>query len=210
MLYPMPPEIEPLVIGSPPLVSYDLLKKYARIDSSDEDDLLPIYLKAAIEWAEGFTHRIIFQRGVKWPLRHFPISEIRLPLGKTVSVEAVEYVVNGQSQYLYGPSSGNSPVSGDYLERLGGDSGAIIMPPQGGCWPSPDCDVPAPVTVHFTAGWDAAEVPADIITAILFAVADAFDMRTTGDFDANAVAAGGSRFAIRQMMLSPYCMTRFY
>lgn len=209
-LRPAPPQVDPLVIGSPWLISKDLIKQHARIEISDDDNLLEIYLKSAITWAEGFTHRTIFQRAHKWTIQEFPCWELRLPCGKTQSVESIAYSVLGVTNYLYGPSSG-SPAGTDFQEDLRGDSGALLTPPRTGVWPIADYNVPAPVTINFTAGWAADEVPEDILHAIIFAVGDAYETRTSAtDYSGVQVGRGGLTLPVREAMLSPYCMTRWY
>lgn len=212
MLCPLRLKVDPLVIGSPWPISEDLIKQHSRIDDADSDEVLEVYLKAAIAWAENTTHRTIFSRAHQWVLRDFPHvhrMEIRLPRGKAQSVEGIAYWSGGQTFNLAGPSAG-SPAGVDYQEDLSGDDGGLLMPPQGGAWPSVDCDVPAPVVVNFTAGWEVGEVPADVIHAVLFAIEDMFDVRGTPDFSPAMVGAGGPRFATREALISPYRLTRWY
>jgi hypothetical protein len=207
---PLRLEIDPLA-GSPLPVDLDLIKAHAAIDSADFDALLPVYLFAAIDWAENAMHRTIFARPHRWVLRDFPrggstipsLQAIRLPRGKTQSVEQIEYVSGNQTFSLTGPSSG-SPAGTDYREGLRGDDGGVVTPVSGGNWPSVDRQAPAPVTIHFTAGWTASEVPAAIIHALLFAVADAFEMRGEADM------SSGTRFEAREALISAYRLIRFY
>jgi hypothetical protein len=210
MLSPLRLDVDPLP-ASPLPVDLDLIKSHAAIDGTDFDTLLPVYLFAAIDWAENAMHRTIFARSHRWMLRDFPrgaatipsLQGIRLPRGKTQSVEQIEYVSGNQTFSLTGPSSG-SPAGTDYREGLRGDDGGVVTPVSGGNWPSVDCDAPAPVTIHFTAGWQTSEVPAAIIHALLFAVADAFEMRSEADM------SGGSRFQAREALISAYRLMRFY
>ena len=198
--------------GSPAPFDLDLQKLHSRIDSSDEDELLQVYIGAAVSWAEGAMHRTIFQRSHRWVLRDFPVcrySDIRLPRGKASSVSGIAYVAGGQTVTLRGPSAG-SPAAADYQEDLTSDSGGVLMPPQGGSWPSVDYDAVAPVVVTFTAGWPAAEVPAELKHAILFAVEDMFDLRGQGDFEPAMVAASGPRYSVREALISGYRLTRWH
>lgn len=211
MLCPICLEVAALP-GSPSPVDLDLIKQHCSIDDDDFNDQLEVYLSAAILWAEGSTHRTIFSRAHKWVLKDFPYSErneIRLPRGKTRSVESVQYSLNGAAQTLRGPTSG-SPIGSSYQEDLRGDDGAILMPPRGGSWPSPDIDVPAPVTINFTAGWLPADVPADVLHAVLFSISDAFDLRGTSDFSPAMIQLGGPRFEAREALISPYRLVRWY
>lgn len=211
MLCPIRLEVAALP-ASPLPISLDLIKKHCSIDDADFDDQLDVYLKAAIEWAEGSTHRTIFSRSHTWVLKDFNYEgrfEIKLPRGKTQSIESIEVSVNGTTTTLTGPSSG-SPAGTDYQEDLRGNDGGIVMPPRGGSWPTPDFDVPAPVAINFTAGWASASVPADIVHAILFAISDAFDLRGTSDFNPAMIATGGPRMEAREALISAYRLVRWY
>lgn len=205
-LHPLRLEVAPLA-SSPLPVDLDLIKTHCAIDGSNFDALLTTYLFAAIAWAEGATHRTIFARSHRWVLRDFPRwpypHSIRLPRGKTLSVEGIDYVQNGQTLTLTGPSSG-SPAGTDYREDLSGDDGGVIAPMSGGLWPSVDCDAPAPVVIRFTAGWQAGQVPSDIFHALLFAVSDAFEMRGEADMTM------GRDFQTRETLISSYRLARFY
>lgn len=213
MLSPLRLEVDALP-GSPSPIDLSLIKQHIHeaADVADYDTLIEAYLKAAIHWAEGTTHRTIFARAHTWVLRDFPHAhrmEIRLPRGKTLSVAGIEYAAGGTTRTLTGPSSG-SPGGDDYQEDLRGDDGAILMPPRGGSWPSTDCDVPAPVAITFMAGWPLGEVPEDLLHAMLFFIADCYDLRGTQDFTPAAVSAGGPRFGARQTLVSAYRLSRWY
>lgn len=209
-LNPLRLDVDPLP-ASPLPVDLDLIKTHAAIDGTDFDALLPVYLFAAIDWAENAMHRSIFARPHRWILRDFPrgqsgistLQGIRLPRGKTQSVEKIDYVSGDQTFTLTGPSSAGSAGT-DYREGLRGDDGGVVTPVSGGCWPSVDSQAPAPVTIHFTAGWLASEVPSAIIHAILFAVADAFEMRSKADL------TDGFRIDAREALISAYRLVRFY
>jgi uncharacterized phiE125 gp8 family phage protein len=206
MLSPLRLEVDPLA-GSPLPVDLDLIKAHAAIDSTDFDALLPVYLFAAIDWAENAMHRTIFARPHRWVLRDFPhtrFEEIGLPRGKTQAVEKIEYVSGNQTVTLTGPSSG-SPAGTDYREDLRGDDGGVVAPGNGRSWPSVDYDAPAPVIIHFTAGWTVGSVPSAIIHALLFAVADAFEMRSEAD-----LSGSGTHFQAREALISPYRLVRLY
>jgi uncharacterized phiE125 gp8 family phage protein len=168
-LHPLRLDVDALA-SSPPLIELDLLKQHLAIDYTDLDELIQLNLQAAIAEFENSTHRTVVRRTHRWVLRDFPrdaFQRIDLCRGKTRAVQKVEVVVGGQTVTLTGPSSG-SPGGSDYQEDLAGDDGGVLMPPRGGSWPSPDWDVPAPVTITFEAGWSADELPADIKRALLF------------------------------------------
>ena len=132
-------------------------------------------------------------------------QQIRLPRGKTRVVNSVEYIVGGSPQTLIGPT-GSSPPGDDLQEDLRGEDGGVIMPPRGGTWPSPDRDCPAPVTITFEAGWDAAEIPKDVIMALMFKVRTGIDDER-GSVDPMKLGASRDTF---EALVSPYRLSRWY
>jgi uncharacterized phiE125 gp8 family phage protein len=207
MLCPLRLEIDPLA-SSPLPISLALLKEHLAIDHSELDDLIELNLAAAIAAFEAQTHRTVLRRTHRWVLAEFPrtsYQQIRLPRGKTRVVNSIEYIVGGAVQTLVGPS-GSSPPGDDFQEDLRGDGGGVIMPPRGQSWPSPDRDVPAPVTITFEAGWDAAELPADITRALLFWLRTGID-DDRGSVDPRALSANRDTF---EALVSPYRLVRWY
>jgi hypothetical protein len=207
MLCPVSLSVDPLE-QSPPLLEMGLLKQHLAIDFPDLDALIQLNLAAAISEFENTTHRTIVRRTHRWILRYFPSSGyqgIRLPRGKTRAVQKIEVVINGGIVTLTGPSSG-SPAGDDYQEALAGDDGGIIMPPRSGSWPFLDYDCPAPVTITFEAGWDAAELPADIQRALLFWCRTGIDDER-GSVDPTKLAANRDTF---EALASGYRLARFY
>lgn len=213
MLCPLRLDIDPLPEGSPEwLIDEALTKKHCRVDFADENTGLIVYQRAAIRWAENATHRTIIRREHRWVLKEFPVGKdqcIRLPRGKTVSVDSIQYYNNGTAYDLTGPSSG-SPAGTDYQEDLRGDDGGVLLPPRGGSWPSVDADVPAPVTITFTAGWPAGEIPEELLSAILFATADGWDIRNSADVSAASLAEQGKWLAVRRSLVSGWALHRWY
>jgi uncharacterized phiE125 gp8 family phage protein len=193
--------------ASPLPLDLALVKEHLAVDDDDSDTLIETLTVAAILWAEGATRRTIYAREHVWTLQDFPRDvrrEIRLPRGKTQSVASIAYVAGGAVTTLTGPSSG-SPAGTGWQEALGGDDGGVLMPVQGASWPSVDADAVAPVTITFTAGWLAGEVPQDLLHGLLFSVSDGFELRGSGD-----LAVGGSHFALRELLVSPYRLKRWY
>lgn len=207
MLQPLRLDVEPLA-GSPPLIELELLKQHLAVDFPDMDELIELNLQAAISEFENSTHRTVVRRVHRWMLRDFPCNryqEVVLPRGKTRAVQKVEVVAGGSTVTLLGPSSG-SPAGTGYQEDLGGDDGGTIMPPRGGSWPSPDYDVPAPVTITFEAGWAADELPADIQRALMFWCRMGIDDER-GSVDATKLEAGRATF---EALVSGHRLSRFY
>jgi uncharacterized phiE125 gp8 family phage protein len=193
--------------ASPLPLDIALVREHLAVDGDDNDALIESFVLAAISWAEGAMHRTIYSRSHAWVLRDFPrdgYGEIRLPRGKTQSVESVQYSSGGSMVTLTGPSSG-SPAGTGYQEDLRGDDGGVLMPARGSSWPSPDADAISPVVINFTAGYLAAEVPSDIVHGLLFACSDAFELRGSGD-----MTMFGRNFETRQLLISPYRLKRWH
>lgn len=156
-----------------------LLKQDLRITHSELDYAITTqYIPDAVAWAEGATHRAIALRAHRWIIDEFPYGAcgqtLYLPLGRVTAVASVAYSSGGTITTLRGPTSG-SPAGTDYQEDLRGNS-ARLMPPRGGAWPGVDVDVPSPVVVTFTAGWAAADLPADLRRALIVSVAHALEL----------------------------------
>lgn len=163
-------------------ISLAMVKSQLRISHDEFDDLImDLHLPAAVEWAEGVMHRSILAKTHYWTLPCFPdYGELRLPRGKTQSVTSIEYVSNGTTFVLRGPSSG-SPIGRDYQEDLRSDAGGIVLPLRGAVWPMVDYNVTAPVTITYVAGWTLATVPNEIKVALTAYVADALDIPGASD-----------------------------
>lgn len=191
---------------SPTPIGMTLVKDYLAETSSDNDVLIEQLIFAAIHWAENAMRRSIYAREHVWILEDFPRDdrkEIVLPRGKTQDIISIAYSLSGTTTTLTGPSA--TPAGTDYQESLIGDDGGLIMPSRGEVWPDTDCDVPAPVTITFRAGWEISEIPDPIIHALLFTIADAYDLRGTGDF-----SGGGIHFETREILIAPYRIKRWY
>jgi uncharacterized phiE125 gp8 family phage protein len=205
-LHPIAIDVDTLD-ASPLPVDLTLIKAHCSVDFADQDALLEAYLLAGIKAFEDTTHRTLLRRAHRWTLWDFPrtvFGQIRLPRGKTRAVTRIEYSLNGSTDTLTGPSS--TPAGTEYLEDLRGDDGGIVMPPRGGCWPTPDCDVPAPVVITFEAGWSADELPQDALNALLFYVRMSLDgLRGAEDPTRNAAS-----LETWEALVSGYRLSRFY
>jgi hypothetical protein len=192
----------------PTIVSMDQILAHCRVDAdlTELSGLIQsVYYPAAVEWAEGATHRNIVTRSVQWVLECFPCyptTQIWLPLGKTQSVESIQYTLAGELKTLSGPSSGTPGTN--YREDLAYDTGGILWPPYNGVWPSTDYNTPVPVQVNFTAGWNANEIPREIVNAILLGTKDALDNPGS---DLNTV---GKMLDTRFSLISRYILNREY
>ncbi len=173
-------------------IQIEQAKDHLRITGDDENSLLTGYIVAAREFAEDYTNRKLLSQTWELRLEAFPIAnygEIRLPFGKTISVDDISYYdTDGTLQSLAGPSS--SPVGTAWLEDLNDDAGGILRHPLASVWPSVHPGVPIPVSISYTCGYgdDANDVPENIKTAILYRVADLFELRGSGDGEMSQVA----------------------
>lgn len=205
MLNPLRLDIDPLTTNP---IAIGLIRDHCHVDEQPgtyTDDLLYSYMKAAIYWAEGEMHRTIISRSHRWVLREFPCGEyqeILLPRGKVQSVESIAYVTGGVTTTLTGASA--SPPGTDFQQDLNSNDAGVLMPARGASWPSVDSDVIAPVIITFTAGWSAANVPQDILHALLFYVSDAYELRGTTDIDS------GRFVDVRESKISGYRLHRWY
>lgn len=206
-LSPRAINVDRLAPSSPPPISLDLIKQHLAIDGAENDELLNVYMYSAIRWAEGAMRRTIYERKHVWILERFPYGgyqDIRLPRGLARSVEKIDYIQGGLKKTLRGPSSG-SPVAADFQEDLDSEDGGLLRPNQGHSWPSADADAIKPVEVHFVAGWTIAEVPEEIVQALLFAIADQFETRSSID-----LTQVGTRVDARYALISPFVLRPVY
>lgn len=214
-------EFDPIAVetGTPlSPVDMDALKIHLAVDGVDLDPVITIYLGAAIEWAEDYMKRSIMARDHRFTLRDFPRRnwcrrslEIKLPRGRTSRVDSVIYESSsGTSVELHGPSGGSPGV--DFQENLASDSGGIIAPLRGKCWPVVDCDSLAPVVINFRAGWETtAEVPQKIVHAIMLCCADLLEIRSTTDFISNSlvqVLSASKTAELRESLISDYVIRK--
>jgi uncharacterized phiE125 gp8 family phage protein len=167
------------IVASPLPVGLTLLKQALNVTYTDRDDLIEMFLVAALGEFEGDTKRTVLRRSHRWTLKCFPTADygvIRLPGGWTRKVNSVQYAEGDDEVTLYGVSAeqGSPPVA-QYREDLTAEDGGIIMPLRGSQWPDVEHDDPNPVVITFEAGYSAAELPADIKSALAFRVQKKFD-----------------------------------
>lgn len=147
-------------------VTADLARQQCRIDDDVEDDLISINIRAAREWVEGYTSRIVTQRTL---VEHFADwgrwSFMEIYRRPVISIDAIIY--NGISgDETYTPATF---VPGPYPAR-------VHQSPLG--WPR--LRPGGSVTVAYTAGYDPSEVPACFIASILVIVAGMMAAREGG------------------------------
>lgn len=151
-------------------VSLTEVKAHCRVDGTDDDAVLQIYLDAAVahlDGAEGILGRCLVTQTWDYKFDAFD-GDIVVPLPDLQSVASVSYVdTAGATQTV---SSADYTVAG---QRIVHDTS----------WPVAG-DVPNAVTVRFVAGYGlAVSVPASIKAAILLYVGDLYANREgSGEF----------------------------
>jgi uncharacterized phiE125 gp8 family phage protein len=145
-------------------------KQHCRVDHSDDDAIIQLYMEAAVDHIEG--NRGVLGYGLvnqAWELTYdaFPSDDLELPLGPVPSVTKVEYADLDTGVMIEWPST-NYQVD---ASREG-----WISPING--WPDTS-DVINAVKVTFVAGYGptAADVPADIKMALLHLVSHWYENR---------------------------------
>ena len=143
-------------------------KLFARIDITDDDDLVDSLIEAARREAEIFTRRSFINTTWDLTLDEFP-AEILLPRSPLSSVTSITYV----------DTSGTTQTLTSTLYRV--DTKSLpgrITPSYGNTWPATQAVTNA-VTVKFVVGYGAtaASVPEVIKTAIKMMVNDWYEHR---------------------------------
>lgn len=166
-----PPTVTPLTLAE--------TKKHLRVTSTDQDDLITIYLKAATAYVDGewgFLGRAIVTQTWQLSLDAFPDGAIRLPLPPLQSVTSVKYDdTAGVEQTI---SASNYYVDSD-------SEPGWVVPLSTFSWPTP-LDAANAVRVVFVAGYPAdsssppdltANIPFNIKAGIMLLVANLFEHR---------------------------------
>ena len=146
------------------------LRAHCRVDGTDEDTLLAIYLAAARRRIEEETGRALLPQTWRQRLTIWPGSD-PIPLGRTPlrSIASVAYTDSaGDAQTL----------AADTGYRLDADGEPPrLWPVDGEAWPAVT-EGPAAFTVVFSAGYaDAASVPEPLKQAVLLLAGHAFSNR---------------------------------
>jgi uncharacterized phiE125 gp8 family phage protein len=140
------------------------VKSHARIDHSDDDAMLQTLIDAAVSHLDGYSGLLgrcmITQT---WELYYdaFPCGDLRIPLGKLISVTSVEYVDPVTELYVTWDAANYE------IDNVSLDGWVIPVD----AWPTV-FDTSNAVRVTFTAGYGAtaAEVPAAVRQAMLMLI----------------------------------------
>lgn len=152
-------------------------KEHLRLEDElvEDDALVEALVLAATDAAEEFLNRALISQ--QWELSldtfPYPYGAIVLPLGRTISVDSIEYEdTDGNTQTL---------STDDYQVELTRDSRNRIVPEPDETWPSTEAGRLGAVRVTFTAGYGAAreDVPTAIVAGIKLILGHLYENRET-------------------------------
>lgn len=191
-----PPAVEPLTLNE--------VKEHLRVDSTDQDTMIALYLKSArqrLEGPYGFLARCLVTQTWELTIDAFPTNEILIPLPPLQQIDSVKYDdTAGNEQTLAG-----SEYTIDAVNEPG-----WLLPTT--TWPATFDGINS-VRIQFTAGYPpttasppdlVANIPADIKAGILLDIGAKFEHRE--DIIVGAAATQLPRGA--EDLLRPYRMQR--
>ena len=140
-------------------------KLHLRVDESDEDSLISLYIGAARNACEARTGRAITLTNFRLTMDAFPSGAIELSFPRLISVQSVKYYdLDGVFQTL---------AAQDYLLDAVSEPG-LVYQAQGLAWPNAQERIGA-VVVDYTAGYS--DVPKDLMAWMLLAITDLYERR---------------------------------
>jgi uncharacterized phiE125 gp8 family phage protein len=150
-------------------------KSHLREDSSDQDDLITLFIKAATQNAEAFLGRALIDQTWDFFVSAFPTGAIGLPLPPTVEVIGVFYRDSAGDEQEFSASNYNINYAGEttFVELV-----------TSGSWPTTNVSENA-VRIRFRAGYldssspPVANVPFDIKAGILLNLGSLYANRET-------------------------------
>jgi uncharacterized phiE125 gp8 family phage protein len=159
-----PPGEEPVTLAE--------LKLHARVDLTDDDELLSALITAAREWVESHTGRRLMQRTETLFLDGFPDSDrIAIPVAPVAAIGAVTYLDDAGASTTLDSSA--------YVTDVNGPIGVVALK-TGQTWPaltSSKRPVNA-VRVAFTSGYaTAALVPSSLKLVVKMLAAHFYENR---------------------------------
>lgn len=155
-----PPAAEPVTLAE--------AKLHCKVDSTDDDSLINIYIAAARAAAEHRTGRGLVTQTLELNLDYFPDSKIELPNVPVASVNSVKYLdSNGTDQTL--------SDSNYYLDNAGLKNWLILA--NNKSWP-PTCEAANAVRIRYVTGYgQVGDVPGGIKSWILLTVGSLYKNR---------------------------------
>lgn len=160
-------------------VDLDIVKQHLRVEGTDKDALITLYIEAATALIDGDSY---YGRALKpqtWDLilDKFPSEGIRIPLSPLIEIVNVKY--------LHEETGLETIVDPDDYEVDVSSNPGWVVPLSGVDWPS-TMDAINAVRVRFKSGYPdttdsppASTIPRNIQLAILYMVGDSFAFRET-------------------------------
>jgi uncharacterized phiE125 gp8 family phage protein len=162
-----PPSVEPVTLAE--------AKLHLRVDHTDDDTLIGLYIEGARQFTEKFTARALVTQTWELVIDQFPLSEIMIPLPPLQSVTSIKYdAPNGVEQTL---------ATTGYDVDTASQPGWVVPATSG--WPS-TIDAINAVRIQFVAGYSpttdsppdlVANIPSNLKTAILLHAANLYANR---------------------------------
>jgi len=152
-------------------VSLEMMKAHLRVQSTSEDALIQLYIRAATRAVEGYTRRALVQRAFVQTLDEFPCdAEIQLKMSRLVEVTKVEYVSVDGAVVEWDEENYSTDASGLF---------GRIVKKLGVVWPWTLVREPAAVRITFIAGYGETgeTVPEGLQVGILLLAANFYERR---------------------------------
>ncbi len=152
-------------------VSLVELKDWARIDETEDDNLIKALIKSARLMSETFTRRSFINTSWRYKLDCFPYGKIiELPQSPLSSVTTLKYYDSNGTEQTFSSAL-------YYLDKES-EPGRLILSPNE-VWPTIQTERLAGISVDYVAGYGATAdlVPEDIKTAIKMLAAHWYDVR---------------------------------
>ena len=149
-------------------VDLALLKEHLRLSSTDQANVLPLYLDAAVAWVETYTGRPLMRQTWRVTLPEF-YERTWLPYAAPlVAVSSITYYDTANASQTLASSVYTAPTDGEP---------ACLRLAYGQTWPSAYSREDA-VTVTYTAGYaEATSVPAPLRQAVLLLAGHFYENR---------------------------------
>lgn len=153
-------------------VTVEQVRAHCKIEEDEEDALIAQKIRAAREWVEDYTDRVVAQRTLVQHFRGWG-EYLGLYSRPVVSIDSV----------TYDGTDGAAALARDAFSPA---RDLLRIYPSGGGWPR--LRGGGGITVAYTAGYDAGEVPQCMVEAIIVLVAGMLNERA-GSYDAAERAA---------------------
>lgn len=155
-----------------PAAYLSMAKSHMRVSGSTDDALITVYMNAAINDAEEYTGRAVFDTVYKYTLMDFPSgAEIVLPRSPVSAVASIKYYDEDGVLQTFG--------TGNYSVNINDQMRGSIYLDEDADWPAVQEDNPEAVEIAFTAGYGSAytDIPQAFAFGILLYAGHVYDFR---------------------------------